>query len=152
MHTYTFSVFGTKFHPDSMSNFDAFRAKKSQNLSLSQNSRLGQKFLQHSIFPFINNLFKLQQQIWTCFCNFSWNADFLWRDKVVLSTTRRVRQELSTWYWNVTMYNLRSHLRRFIDTGYFSRVFGLVVVYGLLRQVSFGSFTFWLFASEKKDF
>jgi len=61
----------TKFHPDTMSNFDAFRVKKSQNLSISQNLRLGQKFLQHSIFPFINNLFKLQQQIWTCFCNFS---------------------------------------------------------------------------------
>jgi len=44
----------------------------------------------------------------------------------------------------VTMQNLLSKFKRFIDTGYFSCAFGLIFVYGLLPPVSLGLSHFWL--------
>jgi len=47
--------------------------QKNSTLILGHNLSLGQNFLQHIFFLFIDILLKLQQQILTCFCKFSWN-------------------------------------------------------------------------------
>jgi len=72
----------TKFHADTMSGSKVIRATESQNLSLGQN--LSFAFLQHSFFLFIDILLRLQQQMLTCLCNFSWKFDRLFATSYVI--------------------------------------------------------------------
>jgi len=76
--------------------------KKSQNSWLNQNSSLGQNFLQHSYFQFIDIVFMVKQQILTCFRNFGWKSAFLRRNNAVLPTTGWLKgwsRSGSIWCW-----------------------------------------------------
>jgi len=51
----------------------------------------------------------------------------------------------------MTMQNILSDFRVFIDTGYFSGAFGLIFVYGLLNSSFIGSFTLLIFVSMQQN-
>ena len=57
-----------------MCNAQVIRSKKCQNLSLGQNSSLGQTFLAAQFLSLFDTLLKLQQQILMRFCMFSYNS------------------------------------------------------------------------------
>jgi len=60
----------TKFHADTISGSKVIRSKKVKFI-IRPNLSLGQNFLQHIFFLFIDILLKLQQQILMCFFKFS---------------------------------------------------------------------------------
>jgi len=135
----------TKFHADTIWATPMLLGQKSQNLSS------GQNFLQHSFFS-LSILYKnYNSRHWHFLpvrLKFWHNTGcFAISDVIMLFCQLlddwKYAKRVSTWCWSITMQNLLSDGRRFVATGYFYCVSGLIFVYGLLLIVSLGLSHFW---------
>jgi len=102
-----FKVYGTSTNQISHWYHERLKllGQRSQNLSFRS------KFLAAQFFLFTDILLKLQQQILTCFCKFSWNSGTILffsatSDRMLycpLLDDWKYARRGSTWYWTITM-------------------------------------------------